>query len=330
MGGYPPLLRWLATAAAADWLIGRTLTRAAIFMPKAGPVLFTYQTLSVVGQVAMTTTGLLAHAGLLWVAWTLHRGSQRLLPVVIALLTLLNIAGLFTAPSAELGLAYHLLVLTGLLALAVHALKRSLGWSHSLAFVLPTGALIAGELYSAAAALPVALGRSGPSGMGLLFFNLGELLVVGSGLAFGGWLALRGPVRWTWLIAALPALAFALVFSVQPALTGVMAIWSVGLTLYLPWPLYALSLWACAAAALAGLRRRHPAGLAIPLLMAGGYAPQLSTHLALGLIALWLLSQGEGQLLTQEQGQPGAACSAAPTLGPGARPAARRSSTSVS
>ena len=77
---------------------------------------------------------------------------------------------------------------------------------------------------------------------------------------------------------------------VNPAMSGILAIWSTGLTLYLPWPLYAVSLWLVSVAAIVSLRRGDPAGWAILLLVAGGYAPQLSAQLFLSLIALWLLA----------------------------------------
>jgi hypothetical protein len=72
-------------------------------------------------------------------------------------------------------------------------------------------------------------------------------------------------------------------------MSGILSIWSIGLTLGLPWPLYAISLWLAGAVVIASLRRNDPTGWAMLLLMAGGYAPQLSTHVFLGLIGLWLL-----------------------------------------
>ena len=72
-------------------------------------------------------------------------------------------------------------------------------------------------------------------------------------------------------------------------MTGIIAIWSMGLTLYLPWPLYAISLWLFGALAIGSFGRRESIGWALLLLAAGGYTPQLSTHLFVGLIALWMV-----------------------------------------
>ncbi len=73
-------------------------------------------------------------------------------------------------------------------------------------------------------------------------------------------------------------------------MTGILAICSSGLTLYLPWPLYALALLLACVMVIGCLRRGEPAGWALLLLAAGGYAPQLSYQAFLGLVGLWLLA----------------------------------------
>jgi hypothetical protein len=119
-------------------------------------------------------------------------------------------------------------------------------------------------------------------------FLIGELLAVLSPIAL--WFAYaRQALRWAWLAAALPALAFAGMRLAVPSMASILAIWSTGLTLYLPWPLYAISLWAAGATAIDCLRRGQAAGWVVILLAAGGYAPQLSAQAFLGLFALWLL-----------------------------------------
>src|SRR3989304_2871191 len=44
----PDLIRWLALAALAEWLIGRSLTRAAIYIPKSAPMLVAASLVSMV------------------------------------------------------------------------------------------------------------------------------------------------------------------------------------------------------------------------------------------------------------------------------------------
>lgn len=293
------LLHWLALAAAADWLIARTLTRAAIFIPKPPPVLALYQTLNLAGQLATTLVGLLGLGMLGWMAWHEWRTCDRFdrfplglsvksLPGVGLSLILLSQIGfslmfLWVAPTgwgvvANLGL--------GVVAVVTIAARR-----RQNALLLPALALLLGRLYQLLPAWYTAWGSPGPPPLTETLFNLGELLVVAS--AGSLWYAYgRGASRREMFMAAGPALAFTWLYLANPALTGTLAVWSTGLTLYLPWPLYTLSLWLAGVTAAAALRRKEPAGWAILLLAAGGYAPQLSTQAFLGLIALWLLAGG--------------------------------------
>jgi hypothetical protein len=73
----------------------------------------------------------------------------------------------------------------------------------------------------------------------------------------------------------------------------------VGLTLYLPWPVYAAGLWLAGVTVIVAIRRGDPVGWAILLLLSGGYAPQLSLQAFLGLIALWLLAEAAVRPVTQ-------------------------------
>lgn len=235
-----------------------------------------------------------APAGLLWLSWWLYQRSHRRLSAALVILSGLNLLGLFQAFSVGLALAYHIIALWALVELALLTAKASTGWLQGLTWALPAGALAVGKLHQVVASLPGLLPSTGQPQLALALFNLGEALVVASALVFGWAFARQVPQRWIWLVASIPALGFSLLVLAAPAMAGIFSIWSVGLTLYLPWPLYALGVWACTAAIIASLRGGHLSGLAIPLLLAGGYAPQLSTHFALGLIALWLLGLGYG------------------------------------
>ena len=286
------LIRWLAVVALFDWFVTRTVTRAAIFVPKPPPVIVLYEALNVAGQVAITLTGLLALFALGWVAWRGWRDqgiAGRLLALALAAQVGLSLFFLVIPPAGWLASASHVLyfaVIALLLALALRTRPRSL----PLALLLPALALAAGRLHQALPTLYAALQWPGPPPLTGLFFNLGELLVVLSVVALW-WSYGRGASWRVWLAAALPALAFAGSHLASAPMTGILAVWWVGLTLYLPWPLYAVSLWLAGVTVIAALRRGDPVGWAILLLLSGGYAPQLSLQAFLGLIALWLFAE---------------------------------------
>jgi hypothetical protein len=146
-----------------------------------------------------------------------------------------------------------------------------------------------------------AFGLPGSPGFALGLFNLGELFVVLTPI--GIWWAYRiqmyhsstvvqspGRSATSPLQAAIPAAGFAAFTLANPSMAGILAIWSTGLTLYLPWPVYALSLWLFVVTFLALRKRGRLAAWALLLLAAGGYAPQLSSQVFYGLIGLSLIS----------------------------------------
>ncbi len=63
----PPFLALLTAAALADWLVTRTATRLAIFIPKTPEMIAGYQWLNWIGQFGSTLGALTALAGLSWI-----------------------------------------------------------------------------------------------------------------------------------------------------------------------------------------------------------------------------------------------------------------------
>ena len=285
----PPTFTWLALAALIDWLVTRTLTRAAIFMPKPPAVLLIYQGLTRTGQVATSLTGLLAFLAMGWIAWQQLRSRDNpILAVVWLGLMLTSLLALFIPSGGWLELAFHVLLLTALLMLFWHSLQSTGRPAFKIAVTCTVLALFAGRLFQTLPAAYSALHLPGPPGFSELYFNLGELMVLLSIITLWWCCGRRAPVR-IWLVASLPALGLAIPRLLNPAMTGILAIWSTGLTLYLPWPLYAVALWLACVTAIYSLNQGDPVGLALLLLAAGGYASQLSIHAFLGLISIWML-----------------------------------------
>lgn len=278
----PALFHWLSIAALADWLITRTLTRAGVFIPKSPVWSTAYQGAAVFGQGASTLAGVLALAVLGWAAWQEWQTRRNhIFPLILGGLGGLSLLFLFIPAVGWLAVANHLLLLVAL-AIIFWRSRQQL-WLH-----LPILALMISSLYQLIPAVYETLHLPGPPAFALTVFNFGEILVVLSGLGFG-WVAGRGATRRDWLLAALPALVFTGMFLSAPAMAGIFSIWSVGLTLFLPWPLYTLSVWATSLALLKAFREKQALGWVILLLVAGGYASQLSAQAFYGLIAVWML-----------------------------------------
>lgn len=292
------LFQWLALAALAEWLLLRTMTRAAIHVPKSPAMVAAYTAVNQIGLAAATFASLLALLLLLYVAWQAWRTAQaRLLAPLLTALALLSLLFLVLVPPAWLALFYQLLALAAVVAIAATTLRARGAapegkrmWLGTAALLFPTLSLATGLLYQLLPTLYAILSWPGPPPLTGLLFNAGELLVVGS-VAVWFWAYGRTGNWRLWLWAALPALLFTLSFLRDPAMTGILTIWSTGLTLFLPWPVYALALWLAGVTLLAAWRSRRPLAVAILLLIAAGYAPQLSTQLFCAIIALWLLRQ---------------------------------------
>ena len=297
----PAFLRWLALAALVDWLVTRTLARAAIFMPKAPPVLAVYRALILGGQVASTLGALLALFGMAWLAWQFWKERKGSLSLAMIGLAVFSLVSLAIPPGGPLQLIAHLLYLIAIVWIVAGTWQR-IGAAGKIVVLLPALALFTGGLYQASQIVYGVLALPGSPGFALALFNLGELFVILTPIGIwwvywypryargGGAVSLRRDGISLLLRAAIPAIGFAAFTLANPSMAGILAIWSTGLTLYLPWPVYALSLWLFSATFLALRRQDCPAAWAMLLLAAGGYAPQLSSQVFYGLIGLSLIS----------------------------------------
>ena len=142
------------------------------------------------------------------------------------------------------------------------------------------------------------------TGGGLLLGEAAALLApalffAATSVPSGRWRRLRG-----WFVPGLALLLFAAGniadIVVDQGFTGVFTIWSVGFTLYLPWPLYAVSLALFLHALGTCFARRHDAergyanpntGLGLLLLLYAGFYLQLTYQHLLALLAVLLLGQ---------------------------------------
>lgn len=291
-----PLVRWLVLAALADWLITRSLARLAIFMPKSSLVLSLYQGLTWLGQLASTLAALLTLSGVVWLAWHRRRSGKGAFSAALVLALALSLFFLIVRSNGWTLLGFYLLLSIPLVWLGWDIWRNVQGVGRRLALLLPGSALLLSLLYHGEQALSAALYLPGPSPVGGALFNLGEFLAVVSPI--GLWWVEKPKPRpanlplYAW--AMLPALAFSLFYWLNPSMAGILVVWSTGLTLYLPWLLYALSLWLAGVVVLKAWSEKPALAWAVLLLAAGGYTPQLSTQVFWGLIALNLLAVTSG------------------------------------
>jgi hypothetical protein len=291
MKTYSILLRLLVFAALADWLVGRTLTRLAIFIPKPPFLIWLFESIDAAGRTAATLAGIITITILLSLAWRhLQAGQKRFSAFSWLILVSLSVGFLFVQPGQLLMTGFQLLLGLSLLAAGWYGWKNGSSINKKLAVLLPTLALAAGTFAHTT--------QFWFHSQTISILQTGELFVVMSTLFL--WLAYGRRASWRmWLGAFLPVLVFTGGLLSNPAETGILAIWSLGLTLYLPWPVYSISLWLAGVTVLSAVRQEGWQAKTLLLLAAGGFAPQLSTHAFYGLIGLLLFSITEASLKQQ-------------------------------
>ena len=94
-------------------------------------------------------------------------------------------------------------------------------------------------------------------------------------------------------MAVTVAVGLAAALAAQPYLSGILLLWSAGLSLMLPLPVYAAALAAFVLGALTEFSRpaRAHRGVGMILLLVAGVVPESSAHALVAVIAVILLSE---------------------------------------
>jgi len=293
LDGLPPIL---AFAAFGELLLNRILSRATIFIPK-GPTAEAF-----LSALAFLGFFLLAFAFLLSVVWlvafaarslsTVRAGARELLLALLLFFFLLLGTATVVEASPLATLVFAATFIAILLVLLVEVWGGPLIWRAfvagvSAAYLLHTLAIAASAVASLAPSLAVGGASEG-------FQRAGEVAaLLAAPLLF---VAAVRTARGTWVmnlrratIAAIPAAILVFLASLSLSILASISLWSLGFTLFLPYPLYAAGLWLFGVAVLSA-RRRAPANwIALPLLFTAGYNLNLSYLYFLAVIALILM-----------------------------------------
>ena len=298
----------LVAASFGELILNRIVSRATIFVRKGPETEAILAALAWIGFFLLAVAFLLAVVWLL--AWSIHElrnarapGRDQALAASMAFFVIFGtIAIVGQGAVAVLAFALLFLAVTSLLATKLWANGRS--WK---AFVLAAWA--AYGLHTLAIALAQAQSLSPTLGVGLAVGSLqrgGEIvalltapLLLISEIRTGGPHA--GSPRIA-LIAAIPAAGFAFAAAANLALVANISFWSVGFSLFLPYPVYALALWSFGYAVLVARRRGDRLHLlAYLLLFAAGYNLNLTYLHFLAVVALVCLIPGSDRLLGGNQ-----------------------------
>lgn len=282
MPGNHRLVSLMAGLAAIEWLLNRLIARVGIFIPKTPAMITIYEGLEFFGRFVGSLTAVLAFGFLSLVIVNAWRERQPALAITLSLTATATVYFLFIAPMGWLPVVTH-----GFFILALIIFMAQILRSHRLGFTLMALSALIGETYLALPGLYQALRIPGPPPAGLMLFGLGEGLALAGAILLGSqyWMLSKKRVK---AVALIPAVMFLAIFHINPSLTGIMAIWSTGFTLFLPPYLYALALYGLGLGIMVSWRSDPAIWAAILMLISSGYAPQLSLQrmLLLGAFAL--------------------------------------------
>ena len=310
----PYALGFLTVAGVTELLLLRTLSRVAVHIPKQGLVLSPYQLLTGVGSFAFDLATILALVVLALALYALMRrerwqDSGHLLAVSgLALLLAWGVlfpllrsaggpaGGPDDAAKLAFGLAFSLVVVGLVLP---YTLSRRATPARRIAVGLVAAAYLCGQYYTVSYAAIGLLNAGGPPALASQVLTLGEVLVVVSaGAIFAAWGAgtPAGSRSGARLRLAIPT-AFSLLlltsYLANGSTSAILSLWTEGLTLYLPFPLYLAAFWLFGWTVVASFQRRDgfAIGCALLLLFVGGYALELTYQHLLGAIALVVLTR---------------------------------------
>ena len=309
-----PYVLWtLLIAGLGELLLFRTLSRVGVHIPKQGAVLDVYDALVQIGSFSFNVSSVMVFPALGIVAYAALRraaGRDPLLATGAAIVAGLAAVSFLLAfvdegPSARF--AYGIVFVSALLAFCAHAWVRrrheplralvvgliALAYLAAQYYALANHAYRAFELTSAPAATTTTL-------------EVAELLVLANAVAvFCLWSGVRRGLRWRphWSQVAAAGLLVVLFLGSygggeDSSTTAILSLWTLGLTLYLPLPLYALALGLYGAAWVACFRRARlepgamKDAIALGLLPVAGLTLETSYQHLLALLALMLLLSG--------------------------------------
>ena len=308
---YRMVLAALVAAAVSEMLFLRVVSRVGVHIPKEEPVLTVYRWLTAYGAFAFDVAVLLAASAAVLLVYRLvseRRTSfvgSALLPALLATL-LIGAAFLAVADDGEVPrLAFGVMSCAALLA------TLALAWPSAtprarLVMTLMVSALLLGQYHVLGQTALQAAGATASLPLGTAALGVAEVLVLLAGAAvFRAWFPWRERItsyRIELGAASVASLVLVGAFLREPSTTSILSLWTSGMTMYLPFPLYAASFWLYVATAAYAVRRPRlrPIGFALLLVFAAGLLLETTYQHVLAIVALTLIAEAAGQSVVQE------------------------------
>lgn len=309
------LLRYLGTGllalGALEWLLGRTISRMAAAPTLEGFPRTIIEALGRTGIFFASPAFLVAVALVVSSVFnsfpgvkTQDRRSQQAIALYLALIAVLSLTHIFFGNLNWYNVSFHILALVAHWSLTLFfLLRRKENDAAKIALLLVALAYTGQYLFFFLERLAVRPALFGLTNLSAV--ELGELAAVlapfpffaATALPNSGW---RNARRWILplLLATLFSAGNIVDIVANQGFSGVFTIWSVGMRLFLPWPLYALALALFSYSVLTCFSRtisksdyaNRNTGLGLLLLLFAGYRLQIPYQHLLALLAMMLLT----------------------------------------
>ncbi len=298
--GLQQLTAVLLAAVLAETLLLRGVTRIGVHIPKGEGVTDVFQAASFLGSLAFNFASLLVIVLVVVVIGAMLRRLEgelsrlALVGLSAAMLIGLGLSLTTDAPAADALFGVAVALLVGFITI-VTITERRIGPPATLALILIAAAYLSYQYYVLGYLFYRILDYTTVPPMSTTVLRLGEALaVVAAAAAFWAW----GLPRWRWVgnagLAAVVTVLLALIIAgLSPASTmSILALWTTGLSLVLPFPIYlvalALYLLTLVACWRSGNAFWTAAGLLLILL--AGYMAESTYHHLLVLLGVAFLS----------------------------------------
>ena len=248
--GLQQLTAVLLAAVLAETLLLRGVTRIGVHVPKGEGVAGAFQAASFLGSLAFNFASLLVIVLVVVILGSIVRRMEEGLSRLAlgglsgAMLIGLGLSLTTDAPAADALFGVAVAVLVGFITI-VTVSERRVGPAATLALILVAAAYLSYQYYVLSYLFYQILDYGAVPPMSTTVLRLGEALaVVAAAAAFWAW----GLPRWRWVgkagLSAVAAVLLALTLAgLSPASTmAILALWTTGLSLFLPFPVYLLAL----------------------------------------------------------------------------------------
>jgi len=305
-----PYALWtLLAAGLGELFLYRMLSRIGVHIPKEGAVLDVYNALVRTGSFAFNVSSIAVFLALALLTygcvrrWDSRWPLRAATPPLIAAFGAVSLLLAFVDEGESAKLAYGAFSAGLMIALAAIAWTDGRGDPGRKAIVaLIVLAYLFAQYYSLSNQAYRALELTAAPPLTARALEIAELMVVATALlAFWRWSGVRAGLSWRPSpvqlgVAGLLVFAFLGAYRGEDSSTAaILSLWTIGLTLYLPLPVYALTLGLYGAALVAclGRARRDPAfvpdAIALGLLPVAGLTLDLTYQHMVALVALLLL-----------------------------------------